>query len=116
MSFGYYIILICQIFVEEQVEIPTEEKIIKNTVFKVQIAASSKKLAPKPYNFKGLKDISREKEKKLFKYFYGYTSDINKAQSLQKEARKKGFKTAFITAYRDGKRISLEKALNDGSK
>ncbi|OIQ24139.1 MAG: N-acetylmuramoyl-L-alanine amidase [Lacinutrix sp. MedPE-SW] len=100
----------------EEEEISTEEKIINNTVFKVQIAAGSKKLEPKPYNFKGLNPVSREKEDKLYKYFYGYSSDINKIQLLQKEARKKGFKSAYIVAYKDGKRISLEKALNEGTK
>ena len=34
------------------------EQIINNVVFKVQIAASSRKLEPKSYNFNGLSDIS----------------------------------------------------------
>ena len=101
---------------DDDVVISSEEKIIPNTVFKVQIAAASKKLEPKPYNFKGLKEVSRDKEGKLYKYFYGYTSDINKIQKMQKEAKQKGFKSAFIVAYRDGERISLQKALNSGSK
>lgn len=101
---------------EDETIIPSEEKIIPNTIFKVQIAASSKKLEPKPYNFKGLKGISRDKEGELYKYFYGYTSDLNKIQKLQKEAKQKGFKSAYIVAYRDGKRISLQKALNSGTK
>ena len=54
--------------------------------------------------------------KVLYKYYYGYTSDINKIQEMQKEAKKKGFNSAFIVAYRDGERISLQKALNSGSK
>ncbi|WP_055446065.1 N-acetylmuramoyl-L-alanine amidase family protein [Lacinutrix mariniflava] len=101
---------------EEETIIPSEEKIIPNTIFKVQIAAASKKLEPKSYNFKGLKELSRDKEGKLYKYFYGYTSDINKIQQMQKVAKQKGFKSAFIVAYRDGERISLEKALNSGTK
>lgn len=101
---------------DDEIEIPSKEKIIKNTIFKVQIAAGSKKLEPKAYNFKGLKEVSRAKEGTLYKYFYGYTSDINKIQAMQKAAKKKGFKTAYIVAYKDGKRISLEKALNEDAK
>ncbi|WP_452224356.1 N-acetylmuramoyl-L-alanine amidase family protein [Lacinutrix chionoecetis] len=101
---------------EEDDTVTLEENIIPNTIFKVQIAAASKKIEPKSYNFKGLQDISREKEGKFYKYFYGYTSDINKINKLQKEARQKGFESAFIVAYKDGKRISLQKALNDGTK
>jgi len=74
------------------------------------------KLEPKAYNFKGLENVSRAKDGDLYKYFYGYTSDINKIQTMQNTARKKGFKTAYIVAYKDGKRISLEKALNEGAK
>ena len=48
----------------------------KNEVlFKVQIAASSKKLETKSYNFKGLAQISRSKEGTLYRYYYGETSD-----------------------------------------
>lgn len=104
---------------EEAVEdnqMPIEEHIISNIVFKVQIAAGSTKLEPKANNFKGLEAVSREKEGDFYKYFYGYTSDYNKIQTMQEQARVKGFKSAFIVAYKDGNRISLEKALNQGSK
>ncbi|MGB6269634.1 MAG: N-acetylmuramoyl-L-alanine amidase [Olleya sp.] len=99
--------------IEETIKdtIPNEEKTIKNTVFKIQIAASSKALEPKAYNFKGLKDISREKSGALYKYYFGYTSDYNKAQKLQIEAKNKGYKDAFIVAYKDGKQIKPSEAL-----
>ncbi|MGB1307717.1 MAG: N-acetylmuramoyl-L-alanine amidase family protein [Oceanihabitans sp.] len=98
---------------DEQITIdPTlPEEIYNNIVFKVQIAASSRKLEPKPYNFKGLKDVSRNKEAKLFKYFYGYTSNYTIAKQLQSHAKNKGYKSCFIVAFKDGKKISLEKAL-----
>ncbi len=89
----------------------TTEIIYNNIVFKVQLAASSNKLEPKPSNFNGLTDISREKEGKLYKYFYGYTSDYNKIKQLQTEAQKKGYPSSFIVAYKDGKRIDLNDAL-----
>ncbi|PIB32600.1 N-acetylmuramoyl-L-alanine amidase [Gaetbulibacter sp. 5U11] len=103
--------------IEETIKdtIPNEEKTIKNTVFKIQIAASSKALEPKAYNFKGLKDISREKSGALYKYYFGYTSDYNKIQKLQIEAKNKGYKDAYIVAFKDGKQIKLSEALKTES-
>ncbi len=90
---------------------PQEEAIYDNIVFKIQIATGSKKIEPKPYNFKGLKAVSRAKIKGLYKYFYGYTSDYNEIQGRLKEAREKGYKTSFIVAYKNNERIDLYKAL-----
>lgn len=81
--------------------------------FKVQIAASGKKLALKSYNFNGLEPISREKENELYRYFYGETTQYSVAESLQKEAVKKGFKGAYVVAFKDGERIALEEVLNN---
>lgn len=83
-------------------------------VFKVQIAASSRKLEPKPFNFKGLENISREQEADLYKYFYGNTSDYSEARRLEDSAKKK-FNSCFIVAFKDGKRIELSEALKSTS-
>lgn len=96
--------------------VPTTENTITNIVFKVQLAASSRLLEPKPYNFKGLNDLSREKVGNLYKYYYGYTSDYNQAQKLQIQAQNKGYKTAFITAFKDGKQIKVSEALKTETK
>lgn len=88
-----------------------ENTVYNNIVFKVQIAASSRKLEPKPYNFKGLKNISREFENGLYKYYYGYTSDIEEARTLVSQAKTKGYDSCFIVAYKEGKRIKLSEAL-----
>ncbi|WP_338733986.1 N-acetylmuramoyl-L-alanine amidase family protein [Mangrovimonas cancribranchiae] len=88
------------------------EDIYNNIVFKVQIAASSKKLEPKPYNFKGLDDVSREKINGLYKYYYGYTSNYTKVKQQQQTAKSKGYNSSFIVAFKDGQQITLEEALN----
>ena len=82
-------------------------------VFKVQIAASSKKLATKSYNFKGLKRISRtkSKSKSIYRYFYGKTTSYDEAVELKNEALEKGYNTAFIVAYKNGEKIALSSAL-----
>lgn len=79
--------------------------------FKVQIAASSKELETKPYNFKGLNDISSIREGSLFKYFYGSTSNYETTKQLEEEAKKKGYKSCFVVAFKDGKKIPLIDAL-----
>ena len=97
------------------IQIDTEPQIVDNVVFKVQIAASSKELAPKSYNFKGLSDISREKVGAIYKYFYGYTSDYNQIKQLQVEAASKGYKDCFVVAYKDGNKIDVSEALKSSS-
>jgi N-acetylmuramoyl-L-alanine amidase len=96
---------------EEETIIPSEKRIIKDVTFKIQIAASSKKLDLKPYNFKGLSPISRESEGGLFKYFYGETSDYNQALALKEQAKAKGFNSCFLVAYKNEKRITVGDAL-----
>lgn len=92
-------------------EIVTETTIDGNILFKVQIAASSKALETKPYNFKGLNNISRTKENNLYKYYYGETSNYDAVKKLEAEAKTAGFKTGYIVAFKDGKKISLTEAL-----
>ena len=76
-------------------------------VFKIQIAASSKKLESKAYNFKGLSPISREKEKELYRYYYSETTSYERAKKLKKKAKRKGYKHAFIVAFKENKKIKL---------
>ena len=90
----------------------TEEKIYEGVVFKVQLAASSKKLDIKSQNFKGLDDVTRNKEDNLYKYYYGDTSDYNKIQLLKTYAQEKGFSSAFVVAFKDGKKMKLSEILN----
>lgn len=84
--------------------------------FKVQLVASSKKLEPKSSNFKGLAPVFREKEEKLFKYYYGATSSYSQINKLHLEAQKKGFPSSYVVAFRDGKKITVNQALKTQSK
>lgn len=76
-------------------------------IYKVQISASGKKLETKSSNFKGLSKISREKEGSLYKYFYSEETDYEACQKRLKEAKSKGYKSAFIVAYKDGVKINV---------
>ena len=98
-----------------RVELNTGKKpLIKETryLFKIQISASSKSLELKPYNFKGLSSITRTKtDSGLYKYYYGYTSSYNQAKILLKTAQNAGFKSSFVTVFKDGEPYSLKKYL-----
>lgn len=88
-----------------------EKTTTRNITFKVQIAASSKALETKPYNFKGLTSISRSKNGNLYKYFYGNTSDYEQIKLFAQEAKNKGYNSSFIVAFKDGKKVALVDAL-----
>ena len=98
-----------------RVELNTNKQpLIKETryLFKIQISASSKSLELKPYNFKGLSSITRTKtDSGLYKYYYGYTSSYNQAKILLKTAQNAGFKSSFVTVFKDGEPYSLKKYL-----
>lgn len=95
----------------ETTEAITSHAVNPDIEFKVQIAASSKDLITKPYNFKGLEAISKVKEDGLYKYFYGFTSDYNVIRKLENEAKSKGYTSCFIVAFKQGKKIPLSDAL-----
>lgn len=97
--------------VEKPKKTTPNTRVIPGVDFRVQIASSSKKLKTAPYNFKGLKGVERERVGAHHKYYYGKTSDYIKVKALQQEAKKKGFGSAFIVAFRNGEKISVSQAL-----
>jgi N-acetylmuramoyl-L-alanine amidase len=94
----------------------SQEKIYEDVTFKVQLAAGSKKIATKAYNFKGLKNVAREKFGTLYKYFYGSTSNYTEIQLLKTFAQEKGYSSAYVVAFKDGQKVKLSEVLNKGSK
>ena len=97
-------------------EEPLDKELIYESInFKVQIAASSRDLEPKSYNFKGLTDISKVKVGNLYKYYYGNTSDFNEIRRLVDIAKQKGYASSFVVAFEDGKQIKLSEALKTSS-
>jgi len=94
----------------------SQEKKYEDVTFKVQLAAGSKKIATKAYNFKGLKNVAREKFGTLYKYFYGSTSNYTEIQLLKTFAQEKGYSSAYVVAFKDGQKVKLSEVLNKGSK
>ena len=79
--------------------------------FKVQLSASGTKLDPTPSNFKGLSNISITSEGNLCKYMYGETTNYEEAKRLLSEAKAKGYSSAFLIAFKNGKKVSVQDAL-----
>jgi N-acetylmuramoyl-L-alanine amidase len=92
---------------------PTEIKndLPSGVVFKVQLSASGTKLDLIPSNFNGLSPISVLTEGNLYKYMYGQTSSYDEAKRLMQEARSKGYSSAFVIAFKNGKKVSVQEAL-----
>ena len=90
---------------------PVKKNAFSNITFKVQIAASKRNLKTKPYNFKGLRQISKSKKANLYRYFYEKTNNYKDAQRFLKEVKKKGYSNAFIVAFNGDKKITISEAL-----
>lgn len=85
-------------------------------LFKIQIAASSKDIALMSYNFNGLDQLSVENYSGIYRYFYGSTGDYERAKELQKIAVTKGYKDAYMVAFKNGEKISIAEAIKSNLK
>ena len=87
-------------------------KELAGVVFKVQIATSKKSIKLVPANFKGLKNVSLSTEKGIFyKYNYSSTSDYVIAKRNLEVAKSKGFPSAYLVAFKNGEKISMQEAV-----
>lgn len=93
------------------------ETVIQNQIsssgvtFRVQLSASSKKLDLDSNNFNGLENVTFENEGKIYKYFFGETTDYSLSKKYLSEAKSKGFKTAFLVGFRNGIKIDIKQAI-----
>ena len=95
--------------VKESIYAPHEDENSSGVVFRVQLGAFHKRL-PKSA-FWAIGDLIEIKtEEGLYKYTTGSFKKFGDAVYHKEEMMKKGYKDAFITAYKDGKRISLAEA------
>ena len=98
---------------EVNTEVATEGPVdvYDNVTFRVQLAATGKKIDPNARNFRGLPNVERIKEGKLFKYYFGATSSYIQVKELHEIAKEKGYVTSYIVAFRDNSKISVNDAL-----
>ncbi|AZQ44531.1 N-acetylmuramoyl-L-alanine amidase [Nonlabens ponticola] len=78
------------------------DPVSNDAIYKVQIAAGSKAIAAKSYNFNKLPEISRVKSGNIYRYYSGSFDSLEKANDLRAKAIKKGYKTAFIVVVENG--------------
>lgn len=83
--------------------------------FKIQILTSSSPLPKNDKRLKGLKDVDYYKEKGLYKYTYGASTDYNKVLRNKRAITDK-FKDAFIIAFRDGEKMNINAAIAEFKK
>lgn len=66
------------------------------SIYKVQLLASSKKIPLISSNFKGLSNISSTFDNEIYRYMYGEASNLEKATKMQLEAQSMGYPDAFV--------------------
>lgn len=94
--------------ISEPVESPSKDS--SGLVFRVQVETWDQR-RDNSYNlFKGYEVFEYEQDK-MYKYCIGNFSDYQMAKNYKIELIKKGFQNAFLVAFFNGERISIEKAI-----
>ena len=87
-------------------ETPTSE-----VFFSVQIVSSAEKLTLDAEKFKGV-PVKEYTQDNLYKYYTGiFVKDLEGAKKHKVAMQEKGFSSAFVIAFSNGERISIEKAI-----
>jgi N-acetylmuramoyl-L-alanine amidase len=88
-----------------------EKEVDRKVVFRVQVETSETKVSTTAARFKGL-PVYEYRQDNLYKYTIGtFENDFSAASKYKNELREKGFANAFVVAFQNGERISLEKAV-----
>lgn len=75
--------------------------------FSVQIGASTTSVETAPANFKGLKNVRKEKSDKYYRYFVGKENSLEDIQPIFIQVKKK-FPNAFIVSFKGGVRTIID--------
>lgn len=87
-----------------------ESEVNQAIVFKIQLSSSSEKISLNSPLFKGLPDVSFYEHNRTYKYTCGMFSTLEDAVKLQAELKQGKFPDAFIIAFKNNQRISLQEA------
>ncbi len=80
-------------------------------IFRIQIHTAEKKIPTNSARFKGL-DVFEYQQDNHYKYCVGtFINDLSGAKNYKNELIENGFQNAFVVAFLNGERISIEKAI-----
>lgn len=91
---------------------PSENNEKNQILYKVQLISSPAKLSTGSVLFKGLGTIEEMKVNDIFVYLAGKTNDFNQISGLLQLARV-NFPEATVVAFKNGRKIKLEKAVKN---
>jgi len=103
-----------EMVVPKAVALPVTKK--PEIIFKIQLAASPAELETSNQKWSKIQYVEVRREKNLYKYLTGSHSDYEIALKNRNDVLSKGFNGAFIVAYKEGKRISLQAARQEVGK
>lgn len=111
---------------EPKVEQPAQETVVEEpakkapaaqssndesgVVYKVQFMTSGRVVKAGASEFKGIKDYEYYKTSKYYCYTTGHLRTVKEASALQAKVRDMGHKDAFVIAFYNGERISMQRA------
>jgi phospholipid/cholesterol/gamma-HCH transport system substrate-binding protein len=86
----------------------------KEVVYKIHLISSPARLSTESTFFKDLGPIEEMKVDESFNYLAGNSSDVHQITQLLETARR-NFPDANLVAFKNGKKIKLEKAIKNGT-
>lgn len=99
---------------KEEIQKPTaiiSDSIAKEEIiFSVQFTTSSTKKPSNSESFNGITEVWSYQHDNMYKYVSGKDKNLQTAVERMKIIREKGFKEAFVVAFKNGKRISPTEA------
>ena len=84
-------------------------------VFKVQILASTRLIPQGSKEFKGVKEIAHYREKGMYKYTCGASTNYNEIVRLKRKLSDR-FEGAFIIAFKNGEKMDIDAAIREYNK
>lgn len=95
---------------ELQVTVQKDQTVVEGVTYRVQFLTSEKEIPAGSKDFKGVSGYQVYQQDGMYRYTMGNETTIARAKNIQSDLRKKGFQDAFVIAFYNGKRISLQEA------